>query len=426
MKPPTAVVMNMFHSGLGIARSLGERGVSVIGLTAQRGIYGNVTRYARVIFCPDSRSEPEALLECLLKLGQEIGQGVIFPTRDDDVVFLDRFREELKGHFILVIPQHSAVTACLNKWETHQWARRIGVSAPKCWLLEREGDLSLVLQEVTYPCVLKPVASHHWHRGRNWQLVGGRKAVCVISEKELVAEYGSIVRADSQVLVEEAVQGSDECLVIAACYLDRQSQYVAGFNTQKLVQTPEGFGTGCIVQTVDRSRLFGPTVRLLQEMHFSGIAEVEYKWDAAGGEYKLIEINPRPWDQHRLGNACGVDLIYLAYCDHAGLAMPAVRRELSTKKWIAEDAFIMAALSSLRRRDQKLGTLVRFAQGKRIFAIWSIKDPAPFVAYVVRMLVPRLIGMAARLLWSAFGRIVRGRRTAQKPVQIYENSLEKR
>jgi hypothetical protein len=44
--PPPAIVMNMFYTGLGIARSLGERGVPVVGLTARRGAYGNWTRYA--------------------------------------------------------------------------------------------------------------------------------------------------------------------------------------------------------------------------------------------------------------------------------------------------------------------------------------------------------------------------------------------
>jgi len=34
---PVAVVMNMFYTGLGIARSLGEQGIPVIGLTAQVG-----------------------------------------------------------------------------------------------------------------------------------------------------------------------------------------------------------------------------------------------------------------------------------------------------------------------------------------------------------------------------------------------------
>ena len=62
MRQPTAVVMNLFYTGLGIARSLGERGIPVVGLTSQHRIYGNFTRYASVRFCPDSRSEPGSLL----------------------------------------------------------------------------------------------------------------------------------------------------------------------------------------------------------------------------------------------------------------------------------------------------------------------------------------------------------------------------
>src|ERR1017187_9589024 len=99
--PPTAVVMNMFYTGLGIARSLGEHGIPVVGLTSQRGVYGNFTRYARTVLCPDSRNQPEQLLAYLLEMGRQIGhRSVIFPTRDDDVLFLDRFRGELERHFV--------------------------------------------------------------------------------------------------------------------------------------------------------------------------------------------------------------------------------------------------------------------------------------------------------------------------------------
>ena len=50
----------------------------------------------------------------LIKLGKSTGhRAVIFPTRDDDVVFLDRFRAELEPHFILTIPASAAVSACL-------------------------------------------------------------------------------------------------------------------------------------------------------------------------------------------------------------------------------------------------------------------------------------------------------------------------
>jgi len=161
-------------------------------------------------------------------------------------------------------------------------------------------------------------------------------------------------------------------------------------------------------------------------MHFTGIAEVEYKWDAVEKEYKLIEINPRPWDQHRLGQACGCDLIYLAYCEHAGLAMPLVAPAAVGQKWIAEDAFFMAALRLLWRRDVRIFSLIRQARGERIYAIWSWKDPIPLVAYLVARFIPGLIGAGLRFLGAALKKRNTEKRYRHKEGQIYERQLERR
>lgn len=398
---PTAVVMNMFYTGLGIARSLGEHDVPVIGLTAQRRVYGNFTRYAKTRLCPDSRNEPEALLAYLLELAKNIGhRAIIFPTRDHDVVFLDRFREQLAAHFMLVLPEPSVLEACLNKWETYQWACRAGVAAPQCWLIETESELHTVLLEIAYPCVLKPIAAHHWRQGDNWKLVGGRKAIQVSSREQLIVEYEAVSRADKRVLVQQMVPGGDDALVVAACYLDVHSNWVAGFTAQKLVQSPEGFGSGCIVQSTNQQELYGPTVRLLQAMRFTGIAEVEYKWDAAAQQYSLIEINPRPWDQHRLGRASGVDLIYSAYCDYAGLPAEPVVPRAGTRKWVADDLFLMTTLELLWKRSPKVRDFLRQARGKRMYAIWSASDPLPFLLYIITRFVPDVIAAGLRVISS--------------------------
>jgi predicted ATP-grasp superfamily ATP-dependent carboligase len=415
--------MNMFYSGLGIARSLGEQGVPVIGLTSQRGIYGNFTRYAKSVFCPDSKLQPEALLAFLVRLGQSLGsRGVIFPTRDHDLVFLDRYRAELAPWFSMVIPETTVLEACLDKWQTHLWAQRSEVDTPKCWRIESERDLAGILDVVTYPCILKPLAAHQWRTGRNWTLVGARKAIPVYTPNELLTEYAAIARADKRTLVQELIPGGDDCLVITACYHDANSRWVAGFNTRKLVQIPEGFGTGCIVQAAFQPELFEPTARLLRNMRFTGIAEVEYKWDAGRGKYRLIEINPRPWDQHRLGNACGVDLMYLAYCEHAGLPIPAMVHKSSDAKWIAEDTFVMAALYCGRRGGAGLRRLFQQAKGRRIYAIWSATDPLPFIAYTILRFLPQLAGMGLRFLWST---LMKRLRPGKQQGVVYVSSLEK-
>jgi predicted ATP-grasp superfamily ATP-dependent carboligase len=395
--------MNMFYTGLGIARSLGDKGIPVIGLTAKRGVYGNFTRYARTVLSPDSRSEPEALLGYLLAMGTGLKhRAVIFPTRDDDLVFLDRFRHELSPYFDLAIPESPVLNACLDKWQTYLWARKAGVPAPACWVIESSDDVPRVLQEASFPCVLKPLASRDWRQGDNWEIVGARKAICVSSPAELLSEYTSIARADKRALLQELIPGGDECLMIGACYLDKKSNWVAGFNTRKVIQVPEGFGTGCIVQAANYPDLFDRTLRLLQTMQFTGIAEVEFKWDASKNDYQLIEINPRPWDQHRLGNTCGVDLIHLAYCELAGEPRPVIKQRISAHKWIAEDTFFTTALRLLWKRDPKLMSLMRSARGKRTYAIWSARDPLPSIAYLITTLLPQLIGAAGNWVASRF------------------------
>ena len=418
--PACAVVMNMYHTGLGIARSLGERGVNVIGLTSNRTAFGNFTRYARIVHGPDSREQPEELRSFLLKIGQELGnRAVLFPTRDDDLVFLDRFRNELEAQFSLVLPESSVLKACLSKWDTYLWSKQAGIDAPNCWVVKHHTDLQSALHEVTYPCVLKPISSRYWRHGMNCKLVGGRKAIGIYSKQELIEAYKTIAEVDERVLIQEMVVGADSCLMITACYLDRKSRWVAGFNAQKLIQFPETFGIGCIVQAVDRSELFEPTVRLLQAIKFTGIAEVEYKWDPQAARYKLIEVNPRPWNQHRLGAACGVDLIYVAYCEHAGLAIPPIRQSVSGQKWIAEDSFISSTLHLLTHRNARVRPLLHEARGELIFGIWSLADPVPMIACVIGQIVPGMLKSAVRVIWAAVKRTVLPAHSLRRKRRIY-------
>ena len=401
---PAAVILNVFYTGLAIARSLSRRGVRTIGLSAARPHYGNFTRRAEVRVAPDSRHQPEELFRFLLALGAELSdRPVLFPTRDDDIVFLDRYRAELEPLFRLPIPASSVVSACLDKWETYLAACRAEVETPKCWMLNSAEDARRVAEEAAYPCVLKPVASHHWRQGSNWSIVGGRKAFGVANAADLRAEYASIAQADPRALAQELIAGADDQLVVVACYMDLQSRWVAGFNARKLLQIPEGFGTGCIVSTADQPGLFERTERLLRSMRFTGIAEVEYKWDATAGDFKLIEINCRPWDQHSLGQAAGVDVIWLAYCEHAGLSVSRPKADSAACKWIADDAFFMAALRFAATADLKnLRKVFRLARGKRVWAIWRASDPAPFFCFLFLQFLPAVAGMVWRKLRPGF------------------------
>src|SRR5690348_18401329 len=109
-KPPV-IILNLFHSGLGIARDFAGTGIRVVGLTADKNCYGNYTRFCEVRSAPNSQREPERLVGYLLQAANDLKGAVIFPTRDADVVMLDKYRESLSKHYRLGIPS----TSCLQK-----------------------------------------------------------------------------------------------------------------------------------------------------------------------------------------------------------------------------------------------------------------------------------------------------------------------
>jgi predicted ATP-grasp superfamily ATP-dependent carboligase len=209
------------------------------------------------------------------------------------------------------------------------------------------------------------------------------------------------------------VPGADDCIVSVGCYLNQQAEWVAGYAARKTLQIPEGFGTGCIVQGIDCPELLEVSRGLLESLHFTGIAEVEYKWHADKNEYQLIEINPRPWDQHRLGGTFGVDVVYLSYCEHAGLAVPQVQSWApAPTKWIAEEVLFHEILRSAWRRNGQVGALLRRARGKRVYAIWAWRDPLPLFVYSTTRFLPGLAVESLRLIWTELRkRLIREGRT---------------
>lgn len=397
---PPVLILNLFYSGLGIARDMAGHGVRVLGLSAHRDSYGNLSRYCEVLFSPNSQEEPQKLAEFLLRMGPELQGAVIFPTRDADVIFLDDFRGQLERWYRLAIPPQPCLRHTLDKGLLVEAAMRAGVAVPRTLTVHNTADLARVPDEVGFPCVVKPVSSVHWRMGGNWDLVGGKKGFRVKDFEELCSEYRRLSSIHPQVLVQQWIAGPVENIAILGGYVGENSQPLAYFTARKIVQAPEDCGTGCIVESLDVPELLEPTVRLFQTLGYTGMAEVEYKRDAADGQFKLIEINTRHWDQHQLGRASDINLTWVAYSHLVGRPVFPVRRPIQRRKWIAEDAFLLYAAAGWWRRELRLSQLVRQLSGRRMYGIFSWQDPLPFIKYFSASVVPGMARAACRKIWN--------------------------
>ncbi len=394
-----AIVMNMFYTGLGIARNLGEMGIPVIGLGAHCLASGNFSRFCKFVPCPDSRDRPDELVDFLVRLGRDQKQKpVIFPTRDHDVIFLAQRGGELRDHFIIPMPGWEVIDNIINKWKMLEIASLCRIPVPRSYLIESPSDLER-LGAISFPCVLKPVYSASWRAKGAWRAVGGRKAISVSSFDELCAEYQMVSRVERQAIVQELIAGGDDQLYILGSYLNSRSEPLAYFAARKLVQYPEGFGTGCLIESVRLEELEELTFRLLKFLGYHGISEVEYKRDPSDGKFKLIEINPRHWDWHRLGTRCGANLSYVAYRDLTG--DPIEKRCVASAigvKWVAEREFFLFAAEGLISNGLALGRLRGLAKGKKEYGSFSWNDPLPGLVALFQLSCQILAALARRLL----------------------------
>ncbi len=395
---PPVLILNLFYSGLAIARQMSGRGVRVVGLSAHPRIYGNFTRLCEVRLTPNSQEKPEELAEFLLQAAHEWPGAIIFPTRDADVLFLDRFRSELEPFYRLAIPQRGLLQRVMDKSSLVATARAAGVPVPRTAVIMHASQLEQAAAEVGFPCVVKPVRSVDWRLGENWNLVGGRKAFRADNLADLQREYSRVSQAGAELLLQEWIPGGAEQIVILGGYMDENSEPLAYFTARKIVQSPEDFGTGCVVASEPIPELFDLSRRLCHALGYHGMAEIEYKRDERDGTFKLIEINTRHWDWHQLAEASGINLTWTAYRHLSGESVSPTAATIRRAKWVAEDALLEHIGASVLSGQCRPRTLWKQVSGRRMYGIFSWKDPLPLMRYSASVLLPSLARSAINKL----------------------------
>jgi predicted ATP-grasp superfamily ATP-dependent carboligase len=398
------VVLNMHYSGLGIARSLGPHGIPVYGLSSEPNFPGNFSRYCQFRLSPDSLQEPEKLRDFLLDFARTLGtKPIIFPTRDHDIQFLVAHREALASSFIIPLADREVIDRATNKHTCLAIAAKAGIRVPVSHTVGDSFTLSEIVSDLVFPVIVKPLYARDWRKPGVWESVGHQKAAIIQTADALQEFYAAIEATAPMVSVQEYIPGPDSNLLVFGSYCRPGGEVRAFFTGRKLLQDPPLKGTGLIVEGMPIPEIVPASRQLLQALDFSGISEIEFKRHERTGMPYLIEINPRHWDQHYLGTACGVNLSWEIYRDLAGPGTPpersddppAPQQRAAPVRWIAERDLLFYALRSLRHRRRGLLSELASIRGQRTYAVHDRSDPRPGSAQL-RGLARDLAGLARR------------------------------
>jgi len=378
-----AVVLGGDFLGLGIARSLGRRGVAVCVLDDERSI-ARFSRFATHAVRTEDLRDERAITNALLETGRRLGlEGwVLYPTRDEIVAAIAKNRQELLECFRVPVPAWETIRWASDKRNTYELAGRLGIPAPRTWYPRSHHDLTGI--EGDPPFALKPAIKE------NFIYATGDKAWRADSREELERLYrrAADIAGEGEIMVQELIPGDGRYQYAFGAFF-KDGVALGSMTARRRRQHPPEFGRATTyAETVDVPELRERSERLLREIDYYGLVELEYKQDPRDAEYKLLDFNARAWGYHTLGGAAGVDFPALLHDDQMGRPV-AERQARPGVRWIRLTTDLATAaieMSAGRLGPRAFARTLRSADTEAVF---TRDDPAPALAELA--LIPYLM-----------------------------------
>jgi predicted ATP-grasp superfamily ATP-dependent carboligase len=324
------------------------------------------------------------LVAALLTRPQDFEEGsVIVPCTDRAVLGVARHRSALSRRFRIAVPSLDVIELLLDKARFADFAMAAGLPIPPTRVLRSRGDAEDAAEAMTFPCVLKPsIKTVVWERNST------AKAVMVERADALPALYDRLAPWADAMVVQEWVTGGDTAHYTCDCYVSRGGEPLATWVTRKLRQWPPVVGQACLSVECRNDEVRDETLRVLAAAGHHGQGYVEMKWDANSRRHLIIEANVgRPTGRSTAAEKGGVELLMTMYCDLVGAPLPAERtQQYRGSKWIHIRRNVQACTHALVRRNSGLSEILGSWRGSFAFALFSLRDPVPFLADIVSTL----------------------------------------
>ena len=378
-----AIVIGGEHPGLGIARSLGRRGIPVCVIDDQHSVSQFSKYVTRTVRVKDLRDEIKTV-ESVLEVGQRYGlKGwVLFPTRDETVAAFSRHRDRLAEFFRVTTAGWETVRWAWDKKNTYDRAAALGIPVPHTYNPRTERELAPLYSRL--PLALKPAVKE------NFFYATGAKAWRAETPDQLDDLFRKAIRQirPEEILIQEIIPGDGQ-RQYSYCAFFRDGQAQSTLVAKRLRQHPREFGRAATyVETIEHPEIEELSERFLKAIDYYGLVEVEFKQDARDGQFKLLDVNARTWGFHSIGVPAGVDFPYLQFADQVGKPIERSRAKTGVG-WLRAVTDFPTAISDLWVGELSLRSYWRSLRNTRAESVFCMRDPLPSAAEV--LMLPYLV-----------------------------------
>ncbi len=377
-----ALVVGGDYQGLGIVRSLGRRKVPICVVDDEHSI-ARFSKYTTHNVRVDNLRDEKETVDRVMEIGHRLNlKGwVLYPTRDETVAAIARYRDTLSEFFRVPTPGWGITQWVWDKRNTYRLAHDLGIPTPSTWSARDIDELKNV--DANPPYVIKPAIKEHFiytTKAKAWRASNR-------AELEVVFQRAAQLVGAGEVVIQELIPGGGS-QQFAYCAFFKQGRALGSMVVRRARQHPLEFGrSSTYVETVDIPILEELSQRFLRAIDYYGLVELEYKLNPRDQQYKLLDVNGRTWGYHTLGPGAGVDFPSMLFSDQMGEPIETCRGRVGVK-WVRLLTDLPTGISGIIGGHQGLLPYLRSLGGADIEAVFSREDPMPGIVEIA--LIPYL------------------------------------
>jgi predicted ATP-grasp superfamily ATP-dependent carboligase len=295
---------------------------------------------------PDLLDEKRSV-DAVMEIGQRLNlRGwVLYPTREETVAAFAHYRTLLETFFRVPTPTWDTTQWFWDKRKTYSLAKELNIPIPRTWYPVVAADLEQITSEPPY--AVKPAIKEHFFYATK------AKAWRANNRSELLQDFDRATAqvGPGEVMIQELIAGNGE-QQFSYCAFFKGNRSIGSMVVRRSRQHPAEFGrASTFVETIELPILEELSERFLRAINYYGLVELEYKFDQADGQYKLLDVNGRTWGYHSIGCKAGVDFPYMLFADLAGDDIP-VQRARAGVSWIRFVTDVPTAMLEILRGRQ--------------------------------------------------------------------------
>jgi D-aspartate ligase len=254
----------------------------------------NHSAYVDNLFFSENKIDSLEYLDEVIQIIEDKKINIVFPASEEGFKLVSNYREKLSNLCRIVsLPSHEDLYTAFDKWDLYLLLKQHNIPVPETFLLTESEQF----KHFSYPVLLKPIDGSG---GKNIQKLD-------TFDKENLQFISD--HPDETYIVQDYIHGYD----IGCNVLCKNGQIIA-YTIQQLLGAEAGF-----VPKIDKlkfvhdSDVIDVVKKTMSVLKWTGVANLDLRYNSQTGQVNVIEINPRFWQSLMGSLSVGINFPYLLY-----------------------------------------------------------------------------------------------------------------